>query len=75
MRTPEILGALARRTPTLAATAMMLAGLLAGCGQTGPLYLPAPGQAEKPARAREIPPEVVNDQLESGANVSTPATE
>lgn len=69
---PEILGALARRPAIMAATAMMLAGLLAGCGQKGPLYLPAPGHTGQPVRVKEVPPEVVSDPLDDSIN--TPAT-
>ncbi|WP_366517739.1 lipoprotein [Thiomonas sp.] len=34
-----------------AAVLVLLAGLLAGCGQTGPLYLPAPAHAASAPRS------------------------
>lgn len=76
MSTPEILGAHQRRPVALLVTAMTLAGLLlTGCGQKGPLYLPAPGQTEKPARVKEVPPEVVTDPMDNGADAGTSAAE
>jgi len=59
----------------LAATALVLTGLLAGCGQRGPLYLPSPEQVAAPARAKQAPPAVDTEQLDTDSNVNTPATE
>ncbi len=75
MRMTQILGVPGLRAAMLASTAMALTGLLAGCGQRGPLYLPVPEQATAPARAKQTPPAVDPEQLDTGANVNTPATE
>lgn len=57
MKTSEILGSLRRGIPMLGMTALLAAGLLSGCGQKGPLYLPAPAEADGPAsKARTTEP-------------------
>lgn len=63
MKTLEILGAQRRGSATPLLAALMSVGLLAGCGQKGPLYLPASSPvtttAPKPVTASEQPGSVV----------------
>lgn len=51
----------------LPTAAILLAGLLAGCGQTGPLYMPNPPAKPAPAQV-ETPPQPVTTN-----NATTPA--
>jgi predicted small lipoprotein YifL len=57
INTLRILGALVARTRPLVIAALMGAGLMvAGCGQKGPLYMPAGGSSKaKPAKAAPSP--------------------
>lgn len=56
MKTLEIVGSMRGSFFPSVAAAMVAVGLLAGCGQKGPLYLPAPGQVKQKAPARATPP-------------------
>lgn len=56
MKTLEIVGSMRDSFFPSVAAAMVAVGLLAGCGQKGPLYLPAPGQVNQKAPARATPP-------------------
>ncbi|MFC7434741.1 lipoprotein [Hydrogenophaga bisanensis] len=56
MKTLEIVGSMRGAFWPSVAAATVAVGLLAGCGQKGPLYLPAPGQAKQKAPARTTPP-------------------
>ncbi|MFP5466718.1 MAG: LPS translocon maturation chaperone LptM [Gammaproteobacteria bacterium] len=66
MKTLEILGATHRVFASSLAAAMVAVGLLSGCGQTGPLYLPAPGQDRQKAPVRTTPSVDATDPAMSG---------
>ncbi|WP_312514366.1 LPS translocon maturation chaperone LptM [Massilia sp.] len=58
-----------KSTLALLSGSALLAGLLAGCGQTGPLYMPNPPSRPAPTPAQtEQPPQPVPSN-----NASTPA--
>ncbi|MDE2119768.1 MAG: lipoprotein [Betaproteobacteria bacterium] len=69
---PTILGACGRaaRIRTAASGCLLgLCALLAGCGQTGPLYLPAP----PPAPAGIVPPPPAPASVPAGPAASAPS--
>ncbi|WP_373889852.1 lipoprotein [Massilia sp. H6] len=53
----------------LLGSAGLVAALLSGCGQTGPLYLPNPPARPVPAAVAEQPPQPV---LSNNASVPAP---
>ncbi|HEX5489497.1 MAG TPA: lipoprotein [Rhodanobacteraceae bacterium] len=63
-----------RRHPVVATLLLFGAGLLAGCGQKGPLFLPKPN-VETPASAPSTPSPAASAALPAGAaSAATPAS-
>jgi predicted small lipoprotein YifL len=61
MNTLEILGGIGHTAFRSLVSATMAVGLLAGCGQKGPLYLPEQGQAQQRPSARTTVPLEITD--------------
>lgn len=74
MKTSEILGSLRRGFPMLGMTALLAAGLLSGCGQKGPLYLPTPAEADGPATRTRTTEPLDPAVIEPGVTELTPIT-